>query len=96
MNERTNEQTNKIHTKNTRLTKKEKTYSLTGFAKLSLGRFPVIEMRLGSKDDVSVDLAGTGIHTPTLLVSQQETEAYNKKWCGHWCGVDVFTRFLQT
>lgn len=44
-------------------------------------------MRLGSKDDVSVDLAGTGIHTPTLLVSQQETEAYNKKmvWSLVWC-----------
>jgi hypothetical protein len=39
------------------------------FCEFSLGRFPVVEMRLGSKGDDCIDLSGTGIHTPNLLVS---------------------------
>lgn len=45
--------------------KKEKTYNLTVFAKFSLGRFPVVEMRLGPKGDDCVNIAGTCIYTPT-------------------------------
>lgn len=59
--------------------KKEKTYSLTIFANFPLGRFPVVEMRLGSKGDDYVDFAGTWMHIPNLLVSQQETETYKEK-----------------
>lgn len=44
---------------------KEKTYNLTVFAKFSLGRFPVVEMRLGPKGDDCVNIAGTCIHTHT-------------------------------
>lgn len=42
--------------------KKEKTYNLTVFAKFSLGRFPVVEMRLGPKGDDCINLVGTYIH----------------------------------
>lgn len=68
--------------------KKEKTYNLTVFAKFSLGRFPVVEMRLGPKGDDCVNIAGTCIHTPThththppnLLVPQQETDTTTKQF----------------
>lgn len=56
--------------------KKEKTYNLTVFAKFSLGRFPVVEMRLGPKGDDCINLVGTYIHVLAHTHTEPSTEGF--------------------